>query len=82
MREPQLTQALLEIKDEIGALKGEVKTGFAGVHARQDKTNGNVTENRTRINTLEQQMAGLVVKVSAIVTVLVTVFTTILNKII
>lgn len=37
----------------IKALTEKVEDGFNGVHARQDRTNGNVINNRTDIDTLK-----------------------------
>lgn len=34
-------------------LENKIDNGFSGVHKRQDKTNGNIIENRERIEKIE-----------------------------
>lgn len=42
-----------EIHLMIKSLTKKVDEGFAGIHARQDKTNGNIHENRCEIDKLK-----------------------------
>jgi hypothetical protein len=43
----------------IGNLKGKVDEGFAGVHRRQDITNGRLARTEERVGILEKTDAGM-----------------------
>ncbi len=49
-------ETLTELLQE---LKTDIKEGFAGVHKRQDKTNGNVISNKSEIENLKRWRAYL-----------------------
>jgi hypothetical protein len=59
--DPQAVKDALQAKDienlqkAIDGLTGVVKEGFAGTHARQDKTNGNVTANERELILLKEK---------------------------
>lgn len=45
-------------KADLDRLELIVDKGFTGVHARQDKTNGNITAHEKRLIILEEQAKG------------------------
>ena len=87
---------LYEIKGEIGTLKGELSglkdvtaEGFKGVHARQDRTNGNVLKNSSRLDVIEKEenkfrteSAVSKFKLGFIWTIIMLVITTVMTTII
>ena len=47
-----------DIMRAIGTLEGSVKTGFSGVHKRQDTANGRLSSTEKRVRELEQENQG------------------------
>lgn len=42
-----------QILQELGSIKGQMKTGFDAVHDRLDKLNGSVAKHEKRLNTID-----------------------------
>lgn len=50
-------ETLTALLDE---LKNDIKSGFEGIHKRQDKTNGNIISNKSEIDRLKLWRSSLI----------------------